>query len=170
MKLCQLHRLAQMKFRKISTDVSQNICANLFLLICVYLWSIFFFGCHQANKKPEEITSQKVKPVEIYEEIPESVSTKADSQLMVQEKKPTGEIIGFRVQIFASSTMERAEQIAKEAGQRLGEKVYVEPTSPFFKVRVGNCLTKEEAEALRNKVRAIGYDQAFVVETVIELK
>jgi len=76
-------------------------------------------------------------------------------------------VYGFRVQIFASSTQKGANKVADDARSIFGGKVYIEHTPPYYKVRVGNCLTKEDAESLKNLAINRGFRGAFVVETMI---
>lgn len=76
-------------------------------------------------------------------------------------------VYGFRVQIFASSTEENASRIASDAREMFTDRVYVEYVSPYYKVRVGDYLTREEVEPLKNKALSLGYRGAFVVETMV---
>ncbi len=74
---------------------------------------------------------------------------------------------GFRVQIYAGRSLERAEEVADQARAALELAVYVVATPEFFKVRVGDCLTRDEAELLVRKVRAAGYGDAWIVESLV---
>uniref|UniRef100_A0A7C4TB91 SPOR domain-containing protein n=1 Tax=candidate division WOR-3 bacterium TaxID=2052148 RepID=A0A7C4TB91_UNCW3 len=76
-------------------------------------------------------------------------------------------VYGFRVQIFASTTQRNASRVADDARSVFGGKVYIEYVPPYYKVRIGDCLTKEEAETLKNRALSAGYRGAFVVETMI---
>ena len=76
-------------------------------------------------------------------------------------------VYGFRVQIFASSTEENASRVAADAREVFGERVYVEYVAPYYKVRVGDYLTSEEVEPLKNKALSLGYRGAFIVETMV---
>lgn len=78
------------------------------------------------------------------------------------------QILGFRVQIFASSTEKNASRVADDARMALDEDVYVEHIVPYYKVRVGDCLIREDAELLKNKALRHGYIGAFIVETMIK--
>lgn len=80
---------------------------------------------------------------------------------------PTAQILGFRVQIFASSTEKNASKVADDARTTLDENVYVDHIVPYYKVRIGDCLTREDAEFLKDKALRQGYTGAFVVETMI---
>ncbi len=78
---------------------------------------------------------------------------------------------GYRVQIFASWSNENAERIASEARFKFpDQRVYVEYIPPLYRVRVGDCRTREEAERLRDKARSLGYEDAFLVPTNINVK
>jgi hypothetical protein len=79
-----------------------------------------------------------------------------------------GQVYGFRIQIFASSTTEGAGRVADDARAAFGnQSVYVDHVVPYYKVRVGDCLTREEAEAIRHQALNLGYVGAFIVETMI---
>ena len=59
------------------------------------------------------------------------------------------QIDGFRVQIYASNVQQKAKQEAFELHQRvealIDVPVYTQSEPPFWKVRIGNFLTREEA-------------------------
>jgi rare lipoprotein A len=74
---------------------------------------------------------------------------------------------GYRVQIFASSDRTKAEAAAAEARQKFTETVYVEFEAPLYKVRVGDCATRYEAETLKEKAGSQGYDGAWIAETQV---
>jgi hypothetical protein len=76
-------------------------------------------------------------------------------------------VYGFRVQIFASSTEENASQVAADAREVFSDRVYVEYVAPYYKVRVGDYLTHEEVEPLKDKALSLGYRGAFIVETMV---
>ncbi len=79
---------------------------------------------------------------------------------------PPASVFGFRVQIFASSTEKNASRVANDARSAFNE-VYIEYVAPYYKVRVGNCLTRDDADMLKSKAAGMGYRGAFVVETKI---
>ncbi|MGM9746847.1 MAG: SPOR domain-containing protein [Paludibacteraceae bacterium] len=63
-------------------------------------------------------------------------------------------IRGFRVQLFSSNNARTARDAAFKVEKTIREKlphmaVYVTYTSPFWRVRVGNCTTHDEAQRLR---------------------
>lgn len=61
---------------------------------------------------------------------------------------------GFRVQLFSSNNARTAREAAFKVEKTIRKKlphmaVYVTYTSPFWRVRVGNCPTHEDAQRLR---------------------
>ncbi len=77
-------------------------------------------------------------------------------------------INGFRVQLLATKDIETATLAKKEAeftfaGDSVG--IYIEFDSPYYKLRIGDCRTREAAEQLRDLARSKGYPQAWIVRT-----
>jgi cell division septation protein DedD len=91
--------------------------------------------------------------------VPESTDTAAD----------TATADGYRVQIFAGASEENARGLAREAESLLSVSAYVHYTDGYWKVRVGNCSTRAEAETLRNRARNAGYADCWIAADTIEL-
>ncbi|MCY3682061.1 MAG: SPOR domain-containing protein [Gemmatimonadetes bacterium] len=73
--------------------------------------------------------------------------------------------LGFRVQIFSSSTRVSAENAQMQARVQLArDDVFIEFEPPYFKVRVGNFQTRNDAEILLKEVTKKGYETAFIVQ------
>jgi len=75
--------------------------------------------------------------------------------------------LGFRVQLIASSSKEEAERAADVIREKLSERVHIEYFEPYYKVRVGDFLTREGAEDVRVQVVGMGFRDAWIVETPI---
>ena len=73
----------------------------------------------------------------------------------------------FRVQIFTSKLFGTARDAASVAEEIFDRPVFVEYEVPYFKVRVGNLDTREKAETLRQKARAVGYSNAWVITVTL---
>lgn len=99
---------------------------------------------------------------------------KEDSTKLEKRKreKTEGEIIFpekvYRVQFFATKYPEEAKQVAALVEGQLSQKTYIDYKVPYYWVRVGDCETKEEANSLLEKIKALGYQESWVVE--IKLK
>ena len=78
------------------------------------------------------------------------------------------EVNGFRVQILATSNIETASLTEQEATDRFekgGHQTYLLFEAPLYKVRIGDCLQRNEAEELRELALSYGYSGAFIVKT-----
>ena len=77
---------------------------------------------------------------------------------------------GFRIQIFSTKNLENANQaksIAEEQFAEMNLHCYLEFDSPYYKVRVGDFKTREEAERYRDIIRSMGYPNAWIVKTKV---
>lgn len=87
-----------------------------------------------------------------------------------EEKTPDRSQIvgdGYRIQVFASGDPKKAEVVQRAAEARLGEPAYIEEIDGMFKVRVGNCWARQEAEELLQRCRGNGYEDAWIVVTKV---
>ncbi len=69
----------------------------------------------------------------------------------------------WSVQLLVSSSLSVARERAGALTPYFPEPPRVEPVAGLFKVRVGRCATRGEAEALRRKALELGLRDAFVV-------
>jgi hypothetical protein len=73
----------------------------------------------------------------------------------------------YRVQVLATTSEQSALDTKKKIENRLSLPAYVKFEDGMFKVRVGDCSTREEAEKVRGKVRGAGYTDAWIVTDVL---
>ena len=156
------------------------------LMLLAFLLGSLGAGCASqpyAPEKPPRPVAREVESVageEELEAIPEPVSTEeqvfSDEQPVpsyVEQEEPAGVEeadveSGYRVQIFASSSLERAEEVAAEARAVFAERVYVEYSVPLYKVRVGDFAYKDDALEFRQTAIDAGYEGAWVAEAIVE--
>lgn len=82
---------------------------------------------------------------------------------------PNGMYKGYRLQVLSSRSREDAFNLKASLLQNFPEqKAYVLYQSPYFKVRFGNFLTKEEAENYKQKLLAIYSQGIYVMESPVE--
>lgn len=77
------------------------------------------------------------------------------------------EVLGYRVQIFTSDSEFDARAVEDQALLRFDESVYLIFDSPNYKVRVGDCSSRAEANELRKKAVKLGYNDAWVVQSKV---
>jgi cell division septation protein DedD len=77
---------------------------------------------------------------------------------------------GYRVQIFAASGRVSAEAMRKTVAEVMGVPAYVEQVDGVYKVRVGDCRSRPEAEDLLQRCRQSGYADAWIVSSMVFYK
>jgi len=80
------------------------------------------------------------------------------------------EKMGWKVQVFSTSDFFLADSIHRKA-QCQFENIEVEKVFnlPYYKIRVGNCITREEAERLLSRAQELHYPDAWVIRTQIKI-
>ena len=75
---------------------------------------------------------------------------------------------GFRIQIFATGSIDEANAMRMTAVQRIPEdSVYVVFDPPVYKVRVGDFKTKTEANQRLGVIAGLGFTDAWIVSDKI---
>ena len=91
--------------------------------------------------------------------------------VVIEEKIIPKEMNGFRVQILATKNIETASLFEQEATERFGSlehKTYLIFEAPLYKIRVGDCKERAEAEDLRDLAKQYNYREAFIVKCKIQ--
>jgi hypothetical protein len=74
---------------------------------------------------------------------------------------------GYRIQIFSSSSFTRSNELYQTVRlEILEEHVYLIYDAPFYKIRVGNFLDRDEAEDFRITLRR-DYPDSWIVRTKV---
>jgi len=99
-----------------------------------------------------------------------SVNSGTTTETEVKTESKPRRIDGYRVQLFASKEIDKATQEKKEAefvfnGDGIG--VYIEFDSPMYKVRIGDCASRDVAEDLREMARKRGYPTSWIVKAKV---
>jgi hypothetical protein len=134
-----------------------------------------------ANEKSTGIINEFFDPLILDEEdlkLTRTISIESKSDQVnnvlsrVDDNEQTSEVItGYRVQICAVSDEEKARQVQRDAILKfVTEDVYLIYDTPYYKVRVGNCATRLEADQLQQLAVQNGFDDAWVVRTKVKSK
>lgn len=74
------------------------------------------------------------------------------------------QVPGFRVQVFSLTDIDEARTKKNELeGLLPGEWIYLEYESPAYKIRVGNFLSRFEADRFARQMTERGYSEAWTV-------
>jgi hypothetical protein len=165
----------------------------LTIALCVLVSGVLLSGCMTAAKKPPaKQTTEKPYRLESEGDVPplaetdierevdraetfEELSVTEDAVVVENVEPPpvdmpvqtqeTGRktMDGYRVQVMASANKEAAESVKTVVSSELGVPAYVDFVDGVYKVRVGDCPTRADAEALRDICRRSGYADAWIV-------
>jgi len=110
----------------------------------------------------ENVDAGIVKPVSD-EELPELFDAKVQIAVARQDSVDQ-EVNGFRVQIYKTETMNDSKEKQVLYAEMFGENsVKLVFEEPFYKIRVGNFRTRNEAETFQDELLRNGFRSTIVV-------
>ncbi len=78
---------------------------------------------------------------------------------------------GYRIQVISTNNRTKAMEAKTKIYQRFPElKTYLMYQSPFFKLKVGNFIDREDAESYLQDIMEIFPTGVYVVRDVVEVK
>ena len=75
---------------------------------------------------------------------------------------------GYRLQIFESSSVEETNRTLRKFERSLKDSVYMVFEAPLYKLRLGNFVTKKEAEKQKENLKKKGYKNIWIVRSRIK--
>ena len=87
-----------------------------------------------------------------------------------EDVRDTSEIIieGYRVQALVTRNTHSADSIRAVLSDKIDEDVYITYEVPYYKIRVGNCVDRKQAEELQLKLVELGYASAWIIRTRVK--
>ena len=76
----------------------------------------------------------------------------------------------YRVQILSTKVYSEARQALKVAEEIFDRPISVDYEVPYFKVRVGKFSQRDKAEDYKQRVKAAGYNNAWVVMVTVNIQ
>ena len=139
-----------------------EICINMrYFLILFFISNAF---CQSDFLKPSDFNDNPPK-------FPTVNLPSFSSQDEIEDISSTDEINlikGYRVQIVISQNEQELQDIKTEIEKSINEQIYIIFELPNYKLRVGNFVSRKEAESFQKKIVRLGYRTAWVVPTMIE--
>ena len=77
---------------------------------------------------------------------------------------------GFRIQVFETSSSEKANSVLRKYKKKMVDSLYVIFEAPLYKIQYGNFSKKYEAENVKKKLRQKGFKNIWIVRSRIEQK
>jgi hypothetical protein len=75
---------------------------------------------------------------------------------------------GYRVQVLATHSAQKADSLRSLLEEKIHDPVYVVFETPNYKVRVGDYLSRSQAEAQQAKLVKLGYPNAWILRSRIK--
>tara|TARA_B100001996_G_C18660841_1_gene593021 strand:- start:583 stop:1017 length:435 start_codon:yes stop_codon:yes gene_type:complete len=94
------------------------------------------------------------------------------NQLKILDSLKNARIIsqdGFRLQIFETEKVEEANLVLNEYKTALNDSVYMIFEAPLYKIRLGDFVTRREAELEKNNLESKGYSGIWLVRSRISV-
>ena len=77
---------------------------------------------------------------------------------------------GFRIQVFETSSSEKANSVFRKFKKKMVDSLYVIFDAPLYKIQYGNFSKKYEAENVKKKLKQKGFKNIWIVRSRIEQK
>src|SRR3990172_7689147 len=162
-----------------------------FLFLCLPAASLLFCYCAgstQANIEKTDIASEPPGQSEIIEDFDPSTLGDYD----IDDSKParsgdgpvridgilkgasqrdsveTRQQSGYRVQILSTRDEEEARNVRRDAILKFQDSVYLMFDDPYYKVRVGDCISRFDADKLQEAAITKGFPEAWVIRTNVQ--
>lgn len=119
------------------------------------LMDLGYEGIYAVPKK----VYKKEEVLEVAEEEEEELEPITSEQQMT---------MGYRVQVFATINLDKAENVKTELKRSIKDKIYVVNSGAYHKVQVGDYIDRSAAEQMRDRlIYELGQSGSFVVETSV---
>lgn len=74
---------------------------------------------------------------------------------------------GYRLQIFESSSVSKANKKMKKFKKILGDSLYMSFEAPFYKIQYGNFARRDEAEREKKNIAKRGFKDIWIIRSRI---
>jgi cell division protein FtsN len=132
-----------------------NIIKLIFLLA-----AIFFIGCSSSEYDLEQYEVNYVDKTVKADTIKKLVYDDKIKDDKIEDKKDSYEYI---IQVGAFIVKSNFDKFYEKARQDLGSEVYYVVQNNLYKIRIGKFNNRAEAILLLDKIKGMGYDDAFIV-------
>ena len=136
-------------------------------LIVFLLFGGLIAGCNSGEYELEQTQVEYIEKTLKYDTIKTLVrDTAIDNQDLLNEKNRLKETFTFIVQIGAFREPDNFQRFFDAAKLNLGEEVYYVVINNLYKIRIGSYKNKADALQMLDKVKSLGYFDAFVITVI----
>lgn len=149
--------------------------AAVFFLVCLSCSGLKPWTKEQGKRDQRTKAEKSFDPWEIEKEDPIVVRERSSkvgeesSPGIKEEDQNLGTTVNhqtiYRIQIFASKFPQEAQELADSVESCFSKPARIDYEVPYYKVKLGDFDTLEEAESFLRLIRKRGFPQAWVVKT-----
>lgn len=136
---------------------------------CSFALTFLFLG---ASLQAQMISGDSAKSVIVHKDPRVDLLVRKNAEINQEIYMSTRHNLpGFRVQVLNTNDRARAISVKTRLLQEFpSEKTYLIYQSPYFKIQIGNCKTRKDAESLKKLVNRIYPSEVFIVPATIDVK
>ena len=153
---------------------------RIIIFTVIALFTLTSFGCAAGTVAEHQGKKSKGKPVQGWFD-PLALD---DDDIIINglpmpsfnnEREDTSEIDheamteGYRVQIYTTQTLYEADSILVRADSLFLGEAYLRFDPPNYKIRIGNLISRSDADQLQRYARTAGFPRSWVLRTNVFL-
>jgi len=149
---------------------------HLTWILLLFIFSITFsqtFPPQDETFNPSTLNEPSLPLLDgtVVQEIISDIAAPVTSNRVMGDSMTTIEKTGWKVQAFITNDFDRADSVFRKLITNFPpEDVEKAFYSPYYKIRIGNCQTREEAERMLRRVENLGFREAWIIQTKIKSK
>jgi len=118
---------------------------------------------------PNALNDDDINPALDKALIQQASKTSKSSRAASEPEKTSTEAIvnGYRIQLLATKDENLANEMKKQAILKFQDKVYLIFESPYYRIRVGDCISEKDAKVLREEAVKKGFTDAWIVPSKV---
>jgi len=137
-------------------------------IIAYLIFIISIAGCGSGEfdiKKTNVEYTEKTLKYDTIKIVTSDTTASTDTSQKDNHLQIKTEIYSYTVQIGAYSNESNFQRFYENAKINLGDAVFYKVTGDIYRIQIGEFNSKSEALQLLEKVKALGYNDAFVLTT-----
>jgi len=130
--------------------------------LIIILSGCFLIGCSSGEYDLEKTTVETTQKQIVRDTINKQIATENKEEIKEELRSPN-ESYSYIVQIGAFFIESNFQAFFSKSKSVLGNDVYYAFVNSLYKIRIGSFDNREEALNFLNRVRSLGFDDAFVI-------
>ena len=141
------------------------------ILIVIIAIIPFLFSQTEEKKKPDFDPNTLIEPEPNWPKVMHPLLPIEELEIKPDHGEVGEQLVnGYRVQVMATRYYEKADSLRNILTENFGSEVYIDFEAPNYKIRIGNCAVRKQAEDLQDTLKSQGYNSAWIISTRVYSK